>query len=161
MCNYSVLAEYSVRYSAEYFGRNRFRSNSTHDSLSLHRIGSYRNEILPSKLLLSCPPCTGSLAAPPLPLCSMTATPPPEPRDPRDPPRDLLRSPAWASVSVSSGMGPRTASLGKVPYITCCLKWVLFRQPPFWRPSKRNLGNIILEVLLQYGSFCSLLAKYK
>ena len=159
MCNYSVLAEYSVRYSAEYFGRNRFRSNSTHDSLSLHRIGSYRNEILPSKLLLSCPPCTGSPAPPPL--CPMTATPPPEPRDPRDPPRDLLRSPAWASVSVSSGMGPRTAPLGKVPYITCCLKWVLFRQPPFWRPSKRNLGNIILEVLLQYGSFCSLLAKYK
>ena len=29
MCNYSVSAEYSVRYSAEYFGRNRFRSVSS------------------------------------------------------------------------------------------------------------------------------------
>ena len=28
ICNYSVSAEYSVRYSAEYFGRNRFRSDS-------------------------------------------------------------------------------------------------------------------------------------
>ena len=28
ICNYSVLAEYSVRYSAENFGRNRFRSDS-------------------------------------------------------------------------------------------------------------------------------------
>ena len=29
ICHYSVSAEYSVRYSAECFGRNRFRSDST------------------------------------------------------------------------------------------------------------------------------------
>ena len=29
ICHYLVLAEYSVRYYAEYFGRNRFRSDST------------------------------------------------------------------------------------------------------------------------------------
>ena len=28
ICHYSVSAEYSVRYSGEYFGRNRFRSDS-------------------------------------------------------------------------------------------------------------------------------------
>ena len=29
ICHYSVSAEYSVRYSADYFGRNRFRSDSS------------------------------------------------------------------------------------------------------------------------------------
>ena len=35
ICNYSVSAEYSVRYSAEYFGRNRFRSDSRLGSIKL------------------------------------------------------------------------------------------------------------------------------
>ena len=35
ICNYSVSAEYSVSYSAEYYGRNRFRSDSIHYMIGL------------------------------------------------------------------------------------------------------------------------------